>query len=342
MKVSKVLGVGVSLLLAVGLLSGYSAGKTKVPDIKDPISKNIAKGPSAESLVYSWASSWSGKNFSDYSRFYSGEFSNSGHKDRASWLAFRKPRVMKEADISVEIYGLKVIEQDSRHFVAEFVQDYKSGSLAVMSLKKQRWVEEGGAWRIALEESSDVAPDHATVVAAKALPALYAAVLPAPLENPVEPNAQMQVSLPVDNRRDLAQAALASVSPAQSQNAQVSVKRFEFEGQVSALSKEVLRDSVKDFVGKNLSARDLELVAKRLTEIYQAKGYRDAIAVVTQQSFSDGIVRILVIENSGSRVSAVSDPLFPTIEESLAHIQLVTNQFLERLFPKRVVIATGY
>jgi hypothetical protein len=172
MKVSKVLGVGVSLLLAVGLLSGYSAGKTKVPDIKDPISKNIAKGPSAESLVYSWASSWSGKNFSDYSRFYSGEFSNSGHKDRASWLAFRKPRVMKEADISVEIYGLKVIEQDSRHFVAEFVQDYKSGSLAVMSLKKQRWVEEGGAWRIALEESTDVAPNHATVVAAKALPAL--------------------------------------------------------------------------------------------------------------------------------------------------------------------------
>ncbi|MEY3622105.1 MAG: hypothetical protein RL132_1187, partial [Pseudomonadota bacterium] len=71
---------------------------------------------------------------SDYSRFYSGEFSNSGHKDRASWLAFRKPRVMKEADIFVEIYGLKVTEQDSRHFVAEFVQDYKSGSLAVMSL----------------------------------------------------------------------------------------------------------------------------------------------------------------------------------------------------------------
>jgi hypothetical protein len=240
---------------------------------------------------------------------------------------------MKVADISVEIYGLKVTEQDSRNFVAEFVQDYKSGSLAVMSLKKQRWVEEGGAWRIALEESTDVGLDHATVVAAKALPALYAALLPAPAENPVAPNAHMQVSLPVDNRRDLAQAALASVSPAQTQKAQVSVKRFEFE---------VLRDSVKDFVGKNLSAQDLELVAKRLTDVYQARGYRDAIAVVTQQSFSDGIVRILVIENSGIRVSAVSDPLFPTIDESLAHIQLVTNQFLERLFPKRVVIATGY
>ena len=47
MKVSKVLGVGVSLLLAVGLLSGYSAGSTKVPDLKDPVPKNIAKGPSA-------------------------------------------------------------------------------------------------------------------------------------------------------------------------------------------------------------------------------------------------------------------------------------------------------
>lgn len=342
MKVSKVLGVGVSLFVAVGLLSGYSTGSTKVPDLKDPVTKDIAKGPSAESLVYSWASSWSGKNFLEYARFYSGEFSNSGHKDRASWLAFRKPRVTKEADISVEIYGLNIVEQGSRHFVAEFVQDYKSGSLAVMSLKQQRWVEEGGAWRIALEESTDVGMDHATVVAAKALPALYAGLLPAPAESPVAPSGPMQVSLAVDNRRDLAQAALASVSPAQTQKAQVSVKRFEFEGQVRALPKEILHDSLKEFVGKSLSAQDLELVAKRLTDVYQAKGYRDAIAVVTQQSFSGGVVRILVIENTGSRLSAVSDPRFPTIDESLAHIQLVTNQFLERLFPKRVVIATGY
>ncbi len=319
MKVSKILGYGVSLMLAMGLLTGYSTGITKVPDLRAPGDK-VHAAPQIESLVYSWASSWSGKQFSDYSRFYSASFANSRHGDRASWLAFRKPRVLKGSDIRVDIYGLKVVEQGAQYFVAEFVQDYKSGPLEVMSVKKQRWVEEGGAWRISMEESSDVRADHATVLAAKALPALYAAVVPAPDAQPV-PEAM-------------------AVAPAPTN--QVAIKRFEFEGEVLAVSEDTIRESLQDFVGKRLSVHQMDMVAKRVAGVYQANGLREPIATVTQQSFSQGVVRILVIENVSARVSSAQELRFPTIEESLVRIQQVASQFFERMFPKKVVVATGY
>jgi MSHA biogenesis protein MshM len=100
-----------------------------------------------------WAAAWSAKDFDAYLGFYSEEFKSSDHPTRDAWAEFRKPRVLKDGPIDVQLAEIKIRPAANNQVRVDFEQRYDSATLNVVSPKTLVWAKEGNDWKILREQS---------------------------------------------------------------------------------------------------------------------------------------------------------------------------------------------
>jgi hemolysin activation/secretion protein len=117
----------------------------------------------------------------------------------------------------------------------------------------------------------------------------------------------------------------------------VAVKDFRFSGN-TVFSSDVLRELVRDFIGKTLDFNGLNDAAGRVQRHYRERGYFLAVAYLPQQEIKDGIVEIAVLEGRLGQINLQVDPK-TKLRESFArgilaaHLKtgdLITENSLER------------
>jgi len=117
----------------------------------------------------------------------------------------------------------------------------------------------------------------------------------------------------------------------------VAVKDFRFSGN-TVFSSDVLREQVRDFIGKTLDFNGLNDAAGRVQRLYRERGYFLAVAYLPQQEIKDGIVEIAVLEGRLGQINLQVDPK-TKLKESFArgilaaHLKtgdLITENSLER------------
>ncbi len=117
----------------------------------------------------------------------------------------------------------------------------------------------------------------------------------------------------------------------------VTVKDFRFSGN-TVFSSDVLRELVRDFIGKTLDFNGLNDAAGRVQRHYRERGYFLAVAYLPQQEIKDGIVEIGVLEGRLGQINLQVDPK-TKLKESFArgilaaHLKpgdLITENSLER------------
>jgi MSHA biogenesis protein MshM len=100
-----------------------------------------------------WAAAWSAKDFDAYLSFYAKNFTSSDHPSRDAWVDFRRPRVLKEGPIDVQLAEIKVRPASGDQVRVDFEQRYASATLNVVSPKTLVWIKEGNDWKILREQS---------------------------------------------------------------------------------------------------------------------------------------------------------------------------------------------
>ena len=117
----------------------------------------------------------------------------------------------------------------------------------------------------------------------------------------------------------------------------VAVKDFRFSGN-TVFSSDVLRELVREFIGKTLDFNGLNDAAGRVQRHYRERGYFLAVAYLPQQEIKDGIVEIGVLEGRLGQINLQVDPK-TKLKESFArgilaaHLKpgdLITENSLER------------
>ncbi len=100
------------------------------------------------------------------------------------------------------------------------------------------------------------------------------------------------------------------------------IHSFIIEGN-SVLNKERLTTSVKEFVGENKNAEDVESARDVLEKLYHQSGYPTVIVNIPEQTVDDGIVRLQVIESRIKRVRVVGNKFYTMeyINDYLSGIQ---------------------
>jgi tetratricopeptide (TPR) repeat protein len=158
---------------AVAALTGKTPGSNTItaatptppPTTKPPVSTTATPGANAktptavttdsvatrevENRVRAWAQAWSKRDMNGYLNAYSGNYSVGGQSHRA-WAAERRDRIMGKSAISVKLSDLQVTVDGDRA-TAQFLQDYRAGSLASSSRKRLELTRQGGAWVIVKE-----------------------------------------------------------------------------------------------------------------------------------------------------------------------------------------------
>src|SRR5262245_6991143 len=117
----------------------------------------------------------------------------------------------------------------------------------------------------------------------------------------------------------------------------VAVKDFRITGN-TVFPTEVLREQVREFIGKTLDFNGLNDAAGRIQRYYRERGYFLAVAYLPQQEIKDGIVEIAVLEGRLGQINLQVDPK-TRLKESFArsildaHLKtgdLITENALER------------
>jgi hemolysin activation/secretion protein len=117
----------------------------------------------------------------------------------------------------------------------------------------------------------------------------------------------------------------------------VAVKDFRITGN-TVFPTEVLREQVREFIGKTLDFNGLNDAASRIQRYYRERGYFLAVAYLPQQEIKDGIVEIAVLEGRLGQINLQVDPK-TRLKESYArsildaHLKtgdLITENALER------------
>ena len=117
----------------------------------------------------------------------------------------------------------------------------------------------------------------------------------------------------------------------------VTVKDFRFTGN-TVFPSEVLREQVREFIGKTLDFNGLNDAAGRVQRYYRERGYFLAVAYLPQQEIKDGIVEIGILEGRLGQINLQVDPKV-RLKESFArsilnaHLKpgdLITENTLER------------
>jgi murein L,D-transpeptidase YafK len=99
-----------------------------------------------------WRVDWESRDLDRYLSHYVGEF-RAGRTDLAAWSAHKRKVNASKSWIKVGLANVSVLRSAVRGGVVEvtFDQDYRSSNLSQRARKRQYWVEEGGAWKIAYE-----------------------------------------------------------------------------------------------------------------------------------------------------------------------------------------------
>lgn len=111
-----------------------------------------------------------------------------------------------------------------------------------------------------------------------------------------ESDLEMRRDLPTSIRTDLLQEG----EPVKSDEAElrIQVKKFQIEGSISVVSEEDIFKILAEYENKSLTFKEIQAVARKITQFYTNKGYALASATVPKQEVLDGIVKILINEGS--------------------------------------------
>jgi hypothetical protein len=126
--------------------------EVKAPEPVSAAVQGVEPVQAVTELVDQWASAWSNKNFDAYSSFYGERFKIGPFRSKASWLKFRKPRIVGRSAIEVTVKDVQVELGEPGVAKVSFIQNYVSGALKQETLKMMTVVQESGAWRIVSEE----------------------------------------------------------------------------------------------------------------------------------------------------------------------------------------------
>ena len=107
-----------------------------------------------EAAVIDWARVWSARDVRAYLAAYGPGFTPPGSMDRKAWEDERTARISSKANISVKVGKLSVTVNGNRA-VANFRQEYKSGTLAVTNGKTLEFTKVGNRWLIVKETVGD-------------------------------------------------------------------------------------------------------------------------------------------------------------------------------------------
>lgn len=275
----------------------------------------VAPKGQAESLVLDWAKRWSNKNFVGYAELYSPAYRSSEYKDLNSWLRVRERRLATPKQIEVRVYDLRVLRAAATQLDLEFVQYYSSDRLRVYSLKRQTWHLVEGRWRIRLEEAVDLADSQAVVRQALQKPVLAtAAAVPKTSSWPLSET----TSQDPEARAPALPLQSPSSSVASTEPPNVFISDFQFEGQLRVFSQEALGRVLSQYRGHRLNQAQMQAAVGDLTRHYRDQGYVAAVALLPEQDFQKGILRILIFEGD-------PDPRLPVRVEAAEGLRLDTG-----------------
>ncbi|MEM7557051.1 MAG: POTRA domain-containing protein, partial [Cyanobacteria bacterium P01_A01_bin.84] len=104
-----------------------------------------------------------------------------------------------------------------------------------------------------------------------------------PEDKPIIPNIPTPTPLPEDS------------------TIQIPVRKIEVTGS-TILSQDEIIDVTKSFEGRSVTLKDLRNITDKITQFYINKGYITSRAVLADQTITDGIVKIIVIEGSLEKI----------------------------------------
>lgn len=101
-----------------------------------------------------WRTDWESRDAESYLAHYAREF-RVGRTDLASWGMHKRRVNASKRWIKVGLANVSVLHAPGAKSVIEvtFDQNYRSSNLAQRARKRQYWVEEGGRWKIAYEDT---------------------------------------------------------------------------------------------------------------------------------------------------------------------------------------------
>ncbi len=101
-----------------------------------------------------WRADWESRDAAKYAAHYARDF-RAGATDLAAWTGHKRKVNAGKTWIKVGLANVSVLRAAGREGVIEvlFDQDYRSSNLSQRARKRQYWVEEGGRWKIAYENT---------------------------------------------------------------------------------------------------------------------------------------------------------------------------------------------
>jgi len=99
------------------------------------------------------------------------------------------------------------------------------------------------------------------------------------------------------------------------------IRLFEIEGN-TVLSEEMIRGVLKDFVGPERTAEDVEKARERLEALYHQGGYPTVAVNIPEQTVEDGVVRLNVVEGRLGRIR-VTGNRYVTREKILSQLESI-------------------
>lgn len=110
-----------------------------------------AERDALERAVESWRSDWQRRDVERYLAHYAAGFASDEGWDRARWAKHKTRVIAARSSIEVGVDGLSIQRSGDDVAVVSFEQRYRSDALDGTMHKRQYWVREQGAWRIAWE-----------------------------------------------------------------------------------------------------------------------------------------------------------------------------------------------
>ena len=169
--------------------------------------------------------------------------------------------------------------------------------------------------------------------------ALLGANLSVPNISTIEREIQAPKDIPTHQKPSIAIEGLESSEAIKDfdNNKKAFIKDFTFAGN-SAVSSEELKQSLKAYVGKELSFNQIQEVLALVTKVYRDKGYFVARAYLPQQELSknNNVLKISILEGNYGEFklensSLVSDKVIQDILDSVKDKDIISFNTIERV-----------
>jgi len=123
--------------------------KPVVKPIIKPAAKPIPVKPEIDVVdnVKGWASAWSAQNVTEFVSYYSNDYKVDG-KSRSQWVADRRIKLTNKKFIKVNVGSFKKKKLNSNTVQVDFVQSYRSNTIADTIRKRLVFKRFGKEWKI--------------------------------------------------------------------------------------------------------------------------------------------------------------------------------------------------